>query len=173
METSGEDQPFFHPDRSYDDTHEIRFAPGSLCHFFFLLLRSLTASFHHPHPHVFLSHHQGKATPQQALSRQKAAMILLANMSILAKRHVSPGGQHAQPFANQPFVTEQPSKAGETLATIYALLAKVLSLKTSEISDVTAGAFTQMICSSDGCAQDAPTLKGPSVLTVYFNAFLL
>ncbi len=56
-------------------------------------------------------------------------MVLLANMSILAKRRVSAGRHNRSALAKQPFVAERSTRAGDTLAAIYALLERALSKK--------------------------------------------
>jgi hypothetical protein len=56
-------------------------------------------------------------------------MILLANMSVLAKRCVSSGRHDRSAPIKQPFVAERSAQAGDTLSAIYALLERALSAK--------------------------------------------
>lgn len=77
------------------------------------------------------------------MSRQKAAMVLLANMAILAKRVATarPARSVLVTGKKQPFVTEHSAKAGDTLAAIQVLLERALSSKnrTSESAGAAAG----------------------------------
>ena len=95
-------------------------------------------------------------------------MVLLANMSILAKRRVSAGRHNRSALAKQPFVAERSTRAGDTLAAIYALLERALSKKNGAAAGEPEGSPGNRPDESEGdedtvaAAIVTATLAGPS-----------